>query len=55
MAPSLTALNIYGNLRTRDALFSDGSHMGTKVPIQLPFWGGVSPLQPMRSIVFFGL
>jgi hypothetical protein len=26
---------------------------GTKVPIQLPFWGGVSPLQPMRSIVFF--
>src|SRR5438045_630517 len=27
--------------------------MGTKVPIQLPFWGGVSPLLPMRSIVFF--
>jgi len=23
-----------------------------QVPIQLPFWGGVSPLQPMRSIVF---
>ena len=30
--------------------------MGTKVPIQHPFWGGVSPYQPMRSIVFlFGL
>src|ERR1700722_17346300 len=40
---------LYGNWRTRAALFSDGSHMGTKVPIQLPFWGGVSPLQPARS------
>ncbi len=27
--------------------------MGTKVPIQLPFWGGVSLILPMRSIVFF--
>ena len=26
--------------------------MGTKVPIQIPFWGGVSYLLPMRSIVF---
>src|SRR5208337_4148898 len=30
----------------------NGYHMGTKVPIQLPFWGGVSPLQPARSAVF---
>ncbi len=44
---------LYGNRDSREALFSDGSHMGTKVPIQHPFWGGVSPLLPMRSIVFF--
>jgi hypothetical protein len=33
-------------------LVFNGYHMGTKVPIQLPFWGGVSPLQPARSAVF---
>ena len=26
--------------------------MGTKVPIQQPFWGGVSLHQPVRSTVF---
>ncbi len=30
----------------------NGYHMGTKVPLQLPLWGGVSPLQPARSAAF---
>ena len=40
------------NRRMYERLAGD---MRTKVPIQLPFWGGVSPPQPMRSIVFFSL
>jgi len=43
---------IYGNRRTREALFSDGSHSGTKVPMQLPLWGGLSPLCRRASAVF---
>jgi len=41
-----------GTVNAKRPVFS-GYHMGTKVPIQQPFWGGVSLLQPMRSIVLF--
>jgi hypothetical protein len=37
--------NVRDLLRTEAAVLDQ--------PVQLPFWGGVSPLQPMRSIVFF--
>ena len=40
------------NRKRATSLASARSHMGTKVPIQLPFWGGVSPLQPARSAAF---
>ncbi|HUE01161.1 MAG TPA: hypothetical protein VMR62_16425, partial [Bryobacteraceae bacterium] len=31
--------------------FRSGFYIATQVSLQLPFWGGVSFLQPMRSIV----
>jgi hypothetical protein len=55
-AASLKSTGSYiGTFKERSVVFSTGSHMGTKVPIQLPFWGGVSFLQPMRSIVLLPL
>jgi hypothetical protein len=42
---------LYGNRLSSDALFSAGSHTGTGAPVQYPFWGGVSSLQPARSAV----
>jgi hypothetical protein len=50
-----TEINPVWNRGWGEGLFSDVSLMGTRVPIQLPFWGGVSYLQPMRSIVFLPL